>query len=212
MEKLANPQADATAAAAPAAMSDDTMVPADIAAVYLGMSPSELAESHQPKRTDGRASSRSASGGRIDKSAKANAPPATYALGVLRQLRKTQTAPVGLDAAIKAGLSGWMTAKLPFFAELEPRVKRGRRVLIANAWEGAGAGHETHFADLIGGRTRLTWLTSVEASASLWRNEAEHRAFAARGLALLAAEAEAIEASIAATARMEAGASMSSAS
>ncbi|CAN5563460.1 hypothetical protein BH10PSE18_BH10PSE18_23670 [soil metagenome] len=203
MEEFTSPQTGAEAG--------DTMVPADVAAVYLGMSPSELAESHQARRTDGRVSPRSASGGRIDKGAKAHVPPTAYALGALRELRQRQAAPVGLEAVVKAGLLGWMTAKLPFFAELEPRVKRGRRVLIGNAWEGAELARETRFADLIGGRTRLTWLTSLEAAASLWSCEADHRAFAARGLALLAAEAEAIDASIAATARMETGSSVSAA-
>lgn len=190
-----------------ATLSDDTMVPAEMAAVYLGMSPAELAESYKLKRTDGRAGSRANGGGRIDKGAKGQSQPTAYAFGALRELRSKQPVPKAPDAVSKAGLLGWLTVKLPFFAELEPRVKRGRRVLIGSAWEGTDAAREPRFADLVRGRIRVTWLTSSEAAASLWSDEASHRAFATKGLAVLESEAKAIEASIAATAALGAGAS-----
>lgn len=175
-----------------AALSDDATLTAEIAALYLRISPAELAESQKLKRTDGR----------IEKSAKPVAPPTSYQLGTLRELGKKLTPSAALDAAAKSGLAGWMTVKFPFFAELEPRVKRGRRVLIGGAWEATNAQREARFADLVDGRIRFTWVTSAEAVTSLWSDVADHRAFAARGLALLNAEVQAIEASIVATERL----------
>lgn len=178
----------------PAVLADDAVLTAEIAALYLRLSPAELAESQKLKRTDGR----------IEKSAKPLAPPTSYLLGTLREQAKKQAASAALEALAKGGLVGWMTVKLPFFAELEPRVKRGRRVLIGGAWEAAGPEREARFAELVAGRIRFTWVTSSEAVTSLWADAVGHRAFAAKGLALLNAEVQGIEASIAASERLDA--------
>jgi len=178
----------------PAALADDAVLTAEIAALYLRISPAELAESQKPKRTDGR----------IEKNTRPQAAPGSYQLGALRTLQGRSPASAALDAVAKGGLIGWMTVKLPFFAELEPRVKRGRRVLIGNAWEAAGPEREALFADLVGGRIRFTWVTSSEAVASLWSDPTRHRAFAARGLGLLQSEVQAIEGAIVATERLAA--------
>lgn len=199
-----NTSADATqktGAPAEAALPDDTSLSAEVAALYLRMTPAELAESHKSKRAGPPARER------VDASAKAQSQPALYKLGALREFGKTQPPVPSFDAVAKAGILGWMSAKLPFFAELEPRVKRGRRVLIGSAWDVAGPEREARFADLVAGRIRCAWITSSEAAASLWSDEASHRAFAARGLALLESEARAIEASIGATQRLDVGSS-----
>lgn len=180
-----------------AALPDEASVSAEIAALYLRMSPADLADSQKEKRPAGRA----------EKNVKAPSPPTSYTLGALRELGKRHAASAGLEAALKAGTIGWMSAKLPFFAELEPRVKRGRRVLIASAWDAAGPEREARFADLVDGRIRFTWLTSAEAATSLWGDEASHRAFVARGLALLEGEVRAIQAAIGATEQLAAGSS-----
>lgn len=192
-----------------AALPDDVTVSAEIAALYLCMPPAELAEAEKQKqkRTDGRASVGAPAVGRVDKGAKGQTLPTTYTLGAVRELGKKQAASSGLDAAWKAGMLGWMGAKLPFFAELEPRVKRGRRVLIGSAWDVADPEREARFADLVAGRIRCAWITSSEAAASLWSDEASHRAFAARGLAVLEGEVRAIEAAISATASLGAATS-----
>ena len=191
-----NTAADAThnpGALAEAALSDDASLSAEVAALYLRMTPAELAESHKGKRLGPPTMERA------DQSAKAQNQPPLYQLGALREFGKTQASSPSFDAVAKAGILGWMGVKLPFFAELEPRVKRGRRVLIGSAWDVAGPAREARFADLVAGRIRCAWITSSEAALSLWSDEASHRAFAARGLALLAGEAQAIEASIGAT-------------
>lgn len=170
----------------PATLSEETTLPVEIAALYLGILPSELADAGKAKHKDGR----------VGKGAKTQNAPSSYTVGALRELSKTLASARGIDAAAKGGILGWITAKLPFFAELEPRVKRGRRVLIGNAWDTTHPEREARFAALVDGRIRFAWLTSAEAAASLWGNAADHRAFAGRGLALLAGEVHAIETSI----------------
>lgn len=190
-----------TRAPAAAALSDDAALSAEMAALYLCMTPAELAESHKAKRRGPPTMER------VEHGAKAQSQPAMYQLGALRAFAATQVLSPSFEAMAKAGILAWMSAKLPFFAELEPRVKRGRRVLIGCAWEAASPAREAHFADLVAGRIRCAWITSSEAAASLWSDEASHRAFAARGLAVLEGEVRAIEAAISATASLGAATS-----
>lgn len=185
-----------TRALAEAALSDDTALSAEMAALYLRMTPAELAESHKAKRRGPPTMER------VDHGAKGQSQPAVYQLGALRAFGATQVPSPSFEAMAKAGILAWMSAKLPFFAELEPRVKRGRRVLIGCAWEAASPAREAHFASLVAGRLRCAWITSSEAAASLWSDEASHRAFAARGLSVLEGEVRAIEAAIGATASL----------
>ena len=187
-------------------LSDDALFPAEIAALYLRMTPSDFADLQKPKRTDGRPGPGGPGLAKFDKTSKAPSQPATFKRSVLREMGKFPISSAADETLSKAGLLGWVTTKLPFFAELEPRVKRGRRVLIGNAWDLSSPHREARFADLLAGRIRFTWVTSSEAAASLWSDEASHRAFAARGLALLDAESRAIEASLAATQRLAADA------
>lgn len=184
---------------AAASLPDDAMLTADIAALYLRITPADFVDSQRQRRPEGRTHP-----GRADKAGKAAPPQNTFRLGTLREQEKKQPAPTGLDAVTKSGLPGWASAKLPFFAELEPRVKRGRRVLIGSAWDTAVPGREARIGELMKGRIRVTWITSAEAAASLWSDPETHRAFAARGLALLEDETRAIAASLAATERLAA--------
>ena len=188
------------------AVSDDALFPAEIAALYLRMPPSDFADLQKPKRTDGRTGAGGPGLAKFDKTSKAPSHPATFKRSTLREMGKFPISSAADEALAKAGLVGWATTKLPFFAELEPRVKRGRRVLIGNAWDLSSPHRESRFADLLTGRIRFTWVTSSEAAASLWSDEGSHRAFAARGLALLEAESRAIEASVVATQRLAADA------
>ncbi|MCZ2495793.1 hypothetical protein GN316_03395 [Xylophilus sp. Kf1] len=178
----------------PAALPDDAELSAEIAALYLRVAPAELAESQKSRRTDGR----------VEKNTKPHAAPTRYLLGGLRALERKQPSSAGLEAALKSGLPGWTMVKIPFFAELEPRVKRGRRVLIGCAWGVSDPSREARFAELVDGRIRFTWITAAEAVASLWADAADHRAFAAIGLALLKTEMAQIEAAITASERLAA--------
>ncbi|CAN7513543.1 hypothetical protein [Variovorax paradoxus] len=192
-DEFKGPEADA--------LPDTATVPAELAALYLCMPPAQLADLRKSKRPDGRAGN----GASIIKPVEGGAKdPVLYQLGTLRGFAKTHTAPTAFDTALDSGLPGWVSAKLPFFAEREPRIKRGRRVLIGGAWDRADPLREKRFADLAKGRIRFTSLTCAEAAASLWADVASHSALAEKGLALLRRETEAIDAALAATAQLAA--------
>jgi len=181
------------------ALPDTATVPAELAALYLCMLPAQLADLRRSRRPDGRPGNGPPIIKPVESAAKGPKDPVLYQLGTLRDYAKSHAGPTPFDTALNTGLLGWMTAKLPLFAELEPRVKRGRRVLIGGAWDRADPLREKRFSDLSKGRIRFTSLTSAEAAASLWADAASHRAFAEKGLALLRSETQAIEASLDAT-------------
>ncbi|MDP9901432.1 hypothetical protein [Variovorax ginsengisoli] len=185
---------------------DETRLPADLAALYLYMSPAQLAELRAPKRTDGRAGSGPARIQHVEAGAAAQKQAPLYTLAVLRDFAKKHPPTYAFDLALNAGSLGWTTVKLPFFAELEPRIKRGRRVLIGGVWDRADPLREQHFIALMAGRIRFAWLTCSEAATSLWADPASHRAFADKGLALLRNEVQGIEAALQATDELAAGA------
>ncbi|WPH12412.1 hypothetical protein [Variovorax paradoxus] len=192
-DEFKGPEADA--------LPDTATLPAELAALYLCMPPAQLADLRKSKRPDGRAGN----GASIIKPVEGGAKdPVLYKLGTLREFAKSHTAPTAFDTALDSGLPGWVSAKLPFFAEREPRIKRGRRVLIGGAWDRADPLREKRFADLAKGRIRFTSLTCAEAAASLWADVASHAALAEKGLALLRSETQAIEAALAATGQLAA--------
>ncbi|QOF76742.1 hypothetical protein IG196_20555 [Variovorax sp. 38R] len=187
------------------ALPDTATLPAELAALYLCMSPAQLADLRKSKRPEGRPGASNGpsvirpvdgTGGAKD--------PALYQLGTLREFAKANAAPSAFDTALNTGMLGWVSAKLPFFAEREPRIKRGKRVLIGGAWDRADPLREQRFVALAKGRIRFTSLTCAEAAASLWADVASHRALADQGLALLNRETQAIEASLVETAALAA--------
>jgi hypothetical protein len=185
------------------ALPDTATLPAELAALYLCMSPAQLADLRKSKRPEGRSGSppsviRPVEGATGPKDA------LLYQLGTLRDYAKAHAAPSAFDTALNAGLAGWLSAKLPFFAELEPRVKRGKRVLIGGAWDRSDPLREQRFVELAKGRIRFASLTCAEAAGSLWADVASHTAFAEKGLALLRGETHAVEAALAATGRLAA--------
>jgi hypothetical protein len=199
-EEIKGPAADA--------LPDTATLPAELAALYLCMSPAQLADLRKPKRPEGRAGA-GPSGPSVIRPVEGTGggkEPALYQLGTLREFAKAHAGPSTFDAALNTGLPGWVSAKLPFFAEREPRIKRGKRVLIGGAWDRTDPLREQRFVALAKGRIRFTSLTCAEAAASLWADVASHRAFADQGLALLARETQAIEASLAETAALAAAA------
>ena len=193
-DEFKGPEADA--------LPDTATLPAEFAALYLCMSPAQLADLRKSKRPDGRAGNGPPVIRPVEGGAAGPKDPLLYTLGTLRSFAKAHTAPTAFDTALNSGMLGWVSAKLPFFAELEPRVKRGRRVLIGGAWDRADPWREKRFTELAKGRIRFTSLTCAEAAASLWADVASHSALAEKGLALLKSETQAIEASLAATAAL----------
>jgi hypothetical protein len=184
----------AAAPGEPAGLADGLAVPADLAALYLGMRPAaDGKRGGSGNGGTGRAAIQAAPAG-------AKQPP-HYTLGELRAYENK--ARKGNNTAAPtpdSGLHGWVTAKRPFFAELEAREPRGRRTLLGNAWDKASPLWQERFAALAVKKIRFTWATPAEAAASRWADLAEHRAFADQGLALLRATTASIEAALQATA------------
>ena len=188
------------------ALPDAATLPAELAALYLCMSPAQLADLRKSKRPEGRAGSPPSVIKPVEGGAAGPKDAVLYQLGTLRDFARAHAAPSAFDTALNTGLAGWLSAKLPFFAELEPRIKRGKRVLIGGAWDRADPLREQRFVELAKGRIRFASLTCAEAAASLWADVASHTAFADQGLALLRNETQAIETALAATGRLAAAA------
>ncbi|KQW64732.1 hypothetical protein [Variovorax sp. Root411] len=196
LDEFKGPEADA--------LPDTATLPAELAALYLCISPAQLADLRKPKRPEGRGGNGPPVIKPVEGGAAGSKDPVLYTLGTLREFAKAHPAPSAFDTALNSGLLGWVSAKLPFFAEREPRIKRGKRVLIGGAWDRADPLREKRFVALAKGRIRFTSLTCAEAAASLWADVASHAAFAEKGLALLKGETLAIEASLAATGQLAA--------
>ncbi|MDH6165730.1 hypothetical protein M2282_000858 [Variovorax boronicumulans] len=184
------------------ALPDTATLPAELAALYLCMSPAQLADLRKSKRPERGAGNGPSTIRPVEGGPAGPKDPVLYQLGTLRDYAKAHTAPSDFDTALNSGMLGWVSARLPFFAEREPRIKRGKRVLIGGAWDRTDPLREKRFIDLAKGRIRFTSLTCAEAAVSLWADLASHTAFAAKGLGLLRSETQAIEASLAATAQL----------
>ena len=173
-----------------AKLDDDTLVDTEMAAIYLYMSERQLedlragGDGPQIEKT-------------IQKDAQRQNQPVRYAMGELRRYRRARTSSSTFDAALKAGLAGWVSAQAPFFAERDQAFNAKRRdVLVGCAWEQGDDEREASFAKLFRGELRVVWMTPMEAASALWASASSHRAHSARALALLHEEREAIEAAM----------------
>ena len=177
---------------------DDTTVDEELAALYLGISVKKLQELRAPPK-EAKDKQRVAGPPFIkifDPGATGQNQPVQYKLGDLREYQKHIKATDTFDAAVKAGLAGWMTIRQPFFAP--PEDLKGITI-VADAWDMNDPLREDRFADLVSGNVQVIWLTPAEASTIRWTNVEKHRAFAALGLKWLREEIGATEASISAT-------------
>ena len=177
---------------------DDTTISAELAAIYLGMSLKQLADlrskpkpSDEPRGVEGPLMVKI-----VDKGSVGQNQPVNYKLGDLRQYQAKNKSTTSFGAALNAGLLGWTTMQVPFFAKLEKREDRGRKVLHGNAWDASDPRREERFKELVEDKTRIVWLTPMEAAASRWDDLSKHKAFAKIGLALMKGEAMAVKAAI----------------
>lgn len=159
-----------------AGMRDDTTLPEELAAIYLGVSVAELAEHRSTK------SKKPATGSKSQ--ASAVSPPkikmlkpirqgavgqnqkVLYKLGHLREYQDSITVESSFDAAVKAGIYGFVSIRAPFFAQLEKRSDRGRAMLVGKAWDRKDPRWAECFKELFDGKLRALWLTPAEAASS----------------------------------------------
>lgn len=190
-----------------AGMHDDTTLPEELAAIYLGISVSELAEHRKAKRP-------AKTGFGSKSSSSAETPPrlkmikpiredavgqnqkVLYKLGDLRDYQKAIKVESSFDAAVTAGLYGFVSIQAPFFATIPKKADRGRSTLIAKAWDKLDPKWGERFKDVADGKLQAVWLTPAQAASSRWTTVAAHKAFAKPWLAALKVEGQAVKAAI----------------
>jgi len=190
-----------------AAMHDDTNVPEELAAIYLCTSVSEMAGYRKPDK-----SAKPAKGSKsgvdaatpprlkmikpIRQGAVGQNQKVFYKLGHLREFRDLNVVESSFEAAVNAGLYGFMTIHAPFFAEPPKRSDRGRLTLVGNAWDRKDSDWPKRFKDLFEGRLSVVWMTSAEAAKCRWKSLAAHKAMVKSGLAMLKDESRAVNAAL----------------
>lgn len=188
--------AEGSARSVIAGWNDDTTVDSEMAALYLGISESKLAEL---RGSANQAKSGQEAGGPplikyFDKGAAGQNQPVLYKLRDLREYQEKSTASDSFNAALNAGLAGWTAMRQPFFAELERR--RQPLVLEAHAWDMDDPKREGYFASLANGSMRVVWITPAEAAGSRWTRSERHRPWAEGYLLALRAESQNVGAAL----------------
>lgn len=189
-----------------AGMRDDTTLPEELAAIYLGVSVAELAEQRSSKSKKQRMGSKSQAAAASPPTIKMLKPirqgavgqnqKVLYKLGHLREYQESITVESSFDAAVKAGIYGFVSVRVPFFAQLEKRADRGRVTLVGKAWEQKDPKWADRFKDLFDGKLRALWLTPAEAASSRWTNLSAHKTFAKPWLSVLKGEWQVVKAAI----------------
>lgn len=187
-----------------AGMNDDTALPEELAAIYLGISVSELAEMRKPpkkaaKSEDSKSPPRLKMLKPIRDGAVGQNQKVLYKLGHLRAYQESITVESSFQAAVVGGIYGFMTIHAPFFAKPETRSDRGRVTVLAKAWDKADPRWAERFRALFDGKLRAVWMTPAEAASSRWANLADHKKFAKPLLVALKSEASTVRAALAAT-------------
>lgn len=181
------------------ALNDDTLLTTELAALYLGIKVKTLEEMRGPIKKGG-AQTRGVEGPPfekiIGKGDVGQNQPVHYALGQLRAWRKKNSATTSHQAALNAGLFGFVSTQLPFFAEAGERKRNARDILIAGAWDVEDSKREERFKDLFEGRLRVVWLSPMEAAASRWANLDAHKRIANLAIALMKEQRGAVDAAL----------------
>ena len=186
-----------------AGMRDDTVLPEELAAIYLCVSVSELAELRKPPKAapsgKGAGDSKPARLKMIKpirEGAVGQNQKVVYKLAALREYLASNTVESSFEAALNSGMYGFVAMRAPFFAQLERRSDRGRAILVARAWDRLDPERPALLRGAIEGRLRAVWLSPAEAASSRWASAPTHKAFAKAWLTALRAERQAVKAAI----------------
>ena len=189
-----------------AGMRDDTVLPEELAAIYLCVSVAELAELRKPPKA-----APSAKGGGEPKPARLKMikpiregavgqnQKVVYKLAALREYLSNNTVESSFEAALNSGMYGFVAMRAPFFAQPERRSARGRAILVGPAWDRSDPKRAERLEGAIEGKLRAVWLTLAGAASSRWESASAHKAFAKPWLAALRSEGQAVKAAIEAT-------------
>lgn len=187
-----------------AALDDDTTLDSELSALYLAVSKSAFgkltAGSKDSKASPSSKGAPAVAGPPIikifDEGAVGQNQPVQFKLGALREFQKKWTFANSFDAAVGAGLAGWCSLPIPFFAEVETRAHRGRQILLGAAWDLGVPSREKLFKAVVEKRIRVVNMTPADAASSRWGDLSAHKRFAKPWLALLKVEASAVKAAI----------------
>ncbi|MDP9085670.1 MAG: hypothetical protein M3N02_02755 [Pseudomonadota bacterium] len=186
-----------------AGMRDDTVLPEELAAIYLCVSVAELAELRKPPKA-----APSAKGGGEAKPARLKMikpiregavgqnQKVVYKLAALREFLASNTVESSFEAAVNSGMYGFVAMRAPFFSQPEKRSDRGRVIIVAPAWSRLDPERAGRLKDALDGKLRVVWLTPAEAASSRWASVSSHNAFAKPWLAALKTEAQAVKAAV----------------
>jgi FAD/FMN-containing dehydrogenase len=131
-----------------------------------------------------------------EKGAVGSNQPVTYKMGDLKEFQRQHSGYGTFEVRLaSAGLLGFVTEVVPFFASPKPD-RKGRPILQCAGWGMDQAGREKLVASALAGNTRCVWLTPVQALHSLWETEKAHKAFAKPWIGLLKEEIGAAKAAI----------------
>lgn len=177
---------------------DDTTLNEDLAAIYLGVSVSLLESGRarpkdpgDPRGFEGPEMIKIIGKGAVGQNQRVN-----YKLGALRAYQAKNTSNSSFDSALKAGLLGWTTIQMPFFAKFEMRNREPCAVVCGNAWNLADPRRESLFFELVQEKIQLVSLTSRDAVLSYWDDVGSHQAFAKIGASMWRNEVKAVKAAI----------------
>lgn len=137
-----------------ASLDDDTLLPEDLAAVYLNISKKILANM---RANDGGPPFFKAAA----KGAKAANQAVSYALGALRKWKAEHTYNNSLAANVALGIA-FVAKEAPFFAD-----KRG--LILANAFDQRQPDWADNMADSIGGILDILWQDPRKAGEAPWK-------------------------------------------
>ena len=186
-----------------AGMLDDTVLPEELAAIYLCVSVAELAELRRPPK----AAPAGKGAGEpkparlrmikpIREGAVGQNQKVVYRLSALREYLDNNTVDSSFEAALNSGMYGFVSIRAPFFAQPEKRTDRGRAILVSPAWDKGSPERPARLRGAIEGKLRAVWLTPAEAASSRWASVSAHKALAKLWLAALKAEGQAVKAAI----------------
>jgi len=181
-----------------AVLVDDTTLPAELAALYLCMSPSQLAIFHKEIEEGGSPDGPSIIK-HIEKGAVGQNQPVRYKLGALRAWEKKHTSSTSFEAMKNAGMLGWISTPAPFFCKPAASGRKTQLALLAHAWDTSSPLREERFKGVVDGSVAVEWMTMAQAATSRWKSLSEHKAFAEPWLRLLRNETEGSAAAIEAT-------------
>ena len=164
-----------------AALSDDTTLESELAALYLAVSEKKLEELRKPpsgRRSDLDQRPRLTFLKIFDEGAVGRNQPVLYKLGDLREFQRSIRATNTFQAAVNAGLAAWVRVKHPFFVQ---KTNAGNTVILADAWDLNISIRDELFGAFFRREIALKWMSPANAALAIWKDPQAHYCFVKNG-------------------------------